>query len=207
MSEETVKPQDVRVTHSGFEFDMTAWGAEKSEGLMRALSELAGYVQRRTLEGAEMEDAREAFWDACVQAARLLGFFWGVTLTHEEVTAIFKGGRSAYAAVAQKHGFRTRSLASDDYTEDEIRASRQRLLLELDELTRGPRSNRTQVHEALRSADLPRRDDLLGCLSELVEKVTQGELQWETFVAVVQDLARRHRRYQAARREGQVAEN
>ncbi len=155
---------------------MAAWCHEKAEhslaSIARALDEARSLVVR---DGVEKEILLMNFSFAIWDASKLLAFSCGADWNPSDPEIIFEQGYAGFEKVLVRYGL------LDETSEDKQRKLRENFIHQLEILLDGDRTpNRTLLHELIAKKDL--RHPKLDRLSDMLEKVTMGEMAWAVFV-------------------------
>lgn len=165
--------EDHEISATGYQHNMASWCSEKSETVLRAISETLRIAMQEP-RSDRMEDIIEALRPAIFNATKLLSFSTGAQWSIEDVAAVRDRGLDGLESVLGKYGVL-------------VQTSRQRLIQRdkeiVDLLVGDPHPSRTLLHEMI--ASMGRRDPKIEHLSERLEQVTMGKLSWADFTSEV----------------------
>lgn len=164
------------IRSSQFPHNMAAWCNEKAEhslaSIARALDEARSLVVR---DGIEKDFLFMNFSFSIWDASKLLAFSCGAEWNPSDADIIFEQGYAGFEKVLVRYGL------LNETSEDKRRKLRENFIHQLEILLDGDRTpNRTLLHELIAKNDL--KHPKIDKLSDMLEKVTMGEVTWDVFV-------------------------
>ena len=172
---ESIMETKPKTTSTQFPYDMSGWCAEKSE---MVTEELALLIDDLRKDDNIEKDIKEKIWGfvypALYNSTKLLSFFCGAEWSTGDREIIFDKGYKGYEELSVKYGLIEETTESKEKKEIERFIRRFRTYLD------GSRyPNRTFIHDLLQSKKL--KHPIINDLSDITEKVTLGEIDWENY--------------------------
>jgi hypothetical protein len=181
-------PSEMRTTSPHFPHDMTPWCHEKMRNVvsslahhvqaLRELEKILGPIQAETPGSDYQINAWEGLGSALYDATKVFSYFCEAPWATTDRDLIIEKGYEGYEELAVKYGVlqkTTRQRDEENYLE---------FMKRLRVLLKGPRSpNRTELHELIRMHPKSSQHKTIQAISDSLEEVTMGRLDWDTFTA------------------------
>jgi len=164
---------------------MSAWCTEKSSNIAQDISRLIDMVEKDNHLPKDTKEYMKLLLDGCAwDASKLMAFSTGAKWNVNDGRSIQQEGYEGYQEVAVKYGI----LDQTDHQKEICRIAT--FVDELEFLRKGDYSpNRTMIHELLSRTTL--RHKFIDEVSDLIEQVTMGELEWPLFQRLIKDRIKR----------------
>lgn len=164
--------------------NMDSWLKEKSGNVVNNLATLIDILKRNEsmIPKEVYEEIMYELYPTLIDSTKVYGFAYESPQTGREGELIFNKGSIGLEDVMYKLGIisKTSEMKKIEDLEE--------LITRLEDLSDGDKSNRTLVHEALAKYQnkLESINDDVEKLKDLIERVTLGISNWETFVTTSQ---------------------
>jgi len=175
----------VQILSSQHPGDMSGWLKEKSQSLLEKVTLLYDDLRKRDdLPEGLMNDLESYLYLVFENSTKILSFASGAEWQARDRDTIIEQGTSGLEEVLVKYGL------LDETSEDKRTRKIQAFVKKFKVLVHEPGYiARTRIHEMLVKEGF--EDPTTNEISDLIEKVTMGELPWEEFVNLATDLIRR----------------
>ncbi|MFZ5586549.1 MAG: hypothetical protein ACOZHQ_11515 [Thermodesulfobacteriota bacterium] len=159
-----------------FPFNMASWCSEKSQSVLFTFTTLLSMINRCTDLNQETREYLQAIISGGIwNGSKLLALSCGADWQPMDADDIFGKGREGLENILVEYG-----LLSET-SQDRIKWNILQFYISIEALVDGPRvPNRTLLHALLAKRELDHSGVTL--ISELLEKVTMGDLDWDKFV-------------------------
>lgn len=183
---------DFEIRSSVYPYNMTNWCIEKSITVMSRLARVVHELRLQN-EAAPNQAIMNMLYDlypALNDGTKILAFSCGAVWSKQHPELIFNEGYPGFEKVASEYGI----LDETNPTEQEWRPLAEELntfLSEIKTLLDGPRSpSRTLIHQRISSSRL--RSPVIEQIDQLVDSVTMGETDWESFTLRAKQIIEEH---------------
>lgn len=172
----------VRMESNEYPYDMSNWCCEKSKNVVKDLTSIIEILKcnEDNIQEDLYENINDYLHSAIIDATKIYGFASGSKLLGGEGDLIFDEDKDGLEKILVQFG-RVDNTSKQKEIED-----LQEFISELSYAINGDRTNRTMIHSAM--AKYQNRIDSIGDeikqLENSIEKVTVGELSWESFIQV-----------------------
>lgn len=161
---------------SNFPYDMSSWCSEKSENIVTEVARIFDLLTKQNdLPNAFREDLIYALNCISWDSTKLLAFSNGKEWMPKDSYLINEKGYDGYEAVAVKYNL------LEETTRDKEKKQLRLFVNKFNNYLYGMRApNRTFIHELLLGCKI--NHSIISELTDLTEKVTMGELTWDSYV-------------------------
>ncbi len=163
----------IEVRSSKYSYDMSSWVLEKATNVLRELSCISEKISKNSYIDSNFKDEiGDNLYPAIYDCLKLVSFSSNLEWNPDDIRIICEEGYKGYTKVIKEF---------DDKEHDESvrKIDIQKFCAELENLLKGHRTNRTLIYDLINEYKI--KDADLDKIKEMLEKLTIGDLDWETF--------------------------
>jgi len=159
----------IEVRSSKYPYDMSSWVLEKATNMLRELAYISEKISKNSYIDSDFkDDIGDNLYPAIYDCLKLVSFSSNIEWSSDNVGIIYEEGYKGYKKVMQEH---------DDEIINKIDILK--FCDDLEGLLKGHKTNRTLIYDLVNEYKI--EDENLEKIEDMLEKLTIGDLDWETF--------------------------